>query len=175
MKSNQLLFLAFLPVIIFMLSFASSLNAKTITEEEIKAKFILNFDRFTEFPDVDQMLTVCLISDDVTLSFLEEQTNRSKLKYDIDIISKSPRDEFDECHILYISDEYKSDASFIIDKTSGRAILTISDISNFSLLRGIVTFQFEYDIPKIIVNITSLRESSLVISSNLLSIVEIIE
>lgn len=167
--------MAFLPVIIYTLFFTIILNAKVITEEEIKAKFILNFARFTEFPDVHQMLTICLISDDVTLSFLEEQTNRSTLKYDIDIISKSPRDEFKECHILYISDEYKSDASFVIDKTSGQPILSISDIPNFSLLKGIVTFQFEYDIPKIIVNITSLRESSLVISSNLLSIVEIIE
>lgn len=175
MKRIDVTFGSFFSVIMCLLLLSTPLSARTITEEEIKAKFILNFARFTDFPNIKDKLNICLISNDITRSFLEEHNKNITLKYTVNITSKSPRDEFNDCNILYISEEYKSDGEIIIDKTNGTPILTISDIANFSSFRGIITIQLNNEGSKIRVNITSLKASTLTISSNLLSIVEIVE
>ncbi|MDA0902493.1 MAG: YfiR family protein, partial [Proteobacteria bacterium] len=111
---------------------SSNSYAREISNSEVKASWIYTVIEWIEWYDVEETTTrvICTVGRDKVHMYLK----RTKTGYENEIggISfiidrKNPKDNFDNCDILYISDSEQEFYLDILDKLKGKkGILTIS-------------------------------------------------
>ena len=103
----------------------------------IKAGFIYNFTRFIKWPSPSRLngntYNICVIGDNPFGSILErlEEKYRSKehpLKIKLDV----SRNNFEGCHMLFISFSERFNVEQIVEQTKNLQILTVGDTEGFA-------------------------------------------
>ena len=123
--------------------------AQDVTESALKAAFIFNFAKFTEWPAevmvTGEPLVLCVLGDAAIGEALERAVkSRTVLGHRMDVSqagSNGPPRE--GCHILYVSGVTASQAAEVIAGLRDAPVLTISDVEGFIRLGGIAQFYFE--------------------------------
>lgn len=154
---------------------SSFVRAESLSERELKAKFLVNLMGFVHYEEQPESLLICTIDGDVTKIFIEELI-ASSAKSPISIASKTIRDDYSMCHMVYISPDYKNEMYIIMNKVQNKPILTVSDARSFEKVGGIMTFDIDSNsaVPTITVYMQALQRANIQLSSNLLNIVEIV-
>lgn len=142
-------------------------------EGAVKAAFIYNFVNFIEWPGITKgalRTNICIVGDghDV-MGYLDEISKKAA----IDVTTKSRDSRLEDCQILYIGTMDKVDVEYLIEKSSGLPILTVSSAKDFAKGKGIIGFTTETGEVKLEVNITSAKNAKLVVDSELLELVKI--
>jgi len=114
------------------------------TEYEVKAAFLYNFAKFTQWPSAtdDKSLNVCLLGNGPyrqALQSLEGKSVRDQV-LNISVLSSLPIP--DDCQILFVTAS-KADLLDEVSRDFYRhpGLLTISDIDGFSQVGGIIEFK----------------------------------
>lgn len=135
--------------------------------------YIYNFTQFTTWPSnaVDDSFTVCVVGQDPFGANLEPIKSRKVNDKRITIKHLSSIDgAASACNALFVSGSELRNLKAILTPLKGTPVLTMSDISGFSNLGGMVEFKLEDGKIGIWVALSQVRVTGLSISSKLLSL-----
>jgi hypothetical protein len=120
-----------------------------VTGPALKAAFIYNLAKFTEWPDLaaaPQPFTMCVLGDPAVGDALERTVkDRLVAGNGVNVVRlTSVASHRTTCHILYVSGISSEQASMVIAALGNAPVLTISDIDGFADLGGIAQFFYEH-------------------------------
>lgn len=165
------LFILFSYLLAAVIILPGSLFAQT-SEYDIKAQFIYNIMRMTEWKDTNikkQGMVLCTIGADPFHSAFDkiiEKTSDMKLTLKRNIVLS----DAERCNALYVSDSEKKNLGRILRKTEGQPILTFSDIGGFVDSKGMVGFIDVEGKIRFEINMASVNSSDIRLSAKLLEL-----
>ena len=148
-------------------------SAQNVTEPALKAAFIYNFAKFTEWPTEvvpgGGPLVMCTLGESAVGEALERAV-KGRLVGDRSVIvwHVTPVDPQRRCHLLYVSNMTAGQAAQAIAAFRDVPVLTISDIDGFTELGGIAHLYFEHGLLRFNVDRGCAKRARLQISSRLL-------
>jgi YfiR/HmsC-like len=164
--------------------FCLGLNAargQTVSREyPLKAVFLFNFAQFTDWPTnafdaSDSRFVIGVLGDDPFGQVLDDAVRGETVNGRKFVVERYQRvEDIKTCHILFISESETRRLDKIVSDLNGKPILTVSDIDN-SAYRGVcVRFLTENNKIHLRINLDSLKDANLVMSSKLLRVSETI-
>jgi YfiR/HmsC-like len=150
-------------------------SAQDVTEPSLKAAFIYNFAKFTEWPRGERPaagpFVMCVLGDAAVGDALEQAVKaRSLAGRSMTVLRVAVAGPPRVCHILYVSGVPADRAAQLIAGLHDMPVLTISDIEGFIGLGGIAQFFFEGGRLRFIIQHESAKRAHLQISSRLLAL-----
>lgn len=150
--------------------------AQDVTEPALKAAYIYNFAKFTEWPP-DAMaagapMVLCVYGDAAIGEELERAVKDRTLSGHSMGVSQAEPDgrPLTGCHVAYVSGMTATQAAKVIAGLRDAPVLTISDVEGFTQLGGIAQFFFEHGRLRFDVRLASAKRARLQISSKLLEL-----
>jgi hypothetical protein len=153
--------------------------AQDVTEPALKAAFIYNFAKFTEWPaDVmgaGEPLALCVVGDAAIGEALERAVKgRTLLGRGMGVFqSVADVRPKEACQVLYLSGVTASQAAKLLLGLRDTPVLTISDAEGFTEVGGIAQFFFEHGQLRFNVHLEAAKRARLRISSRLLALATI--
>jgi hypothetical protein len=150
-------------------------SAQNVTEPALKAAFIYNFAKFTEWP-ADSMsgqepFVLCVVGDAAVGDALKRAVNARVLAgHAMSVSSLVQGSPPGKCQVLYISGVTAAQAAQLVTGERDLPVLTISDLEGFIGLGGIARFFFENGQLRFSVHLESAERAHLRISSRLLTL-----
>lgn len=174
-----------LVLLLFILSIqltAESEDWDHFQEYEVKAAFIYNLAKFTEWPDQsdlfheDSTIVIGILGDDPFGFSIEKviggKTVRGRV---IQVKRFQSIEEIQSCQVLFISRSEDSNLSHILPVLQSMSVLTVSDLSEFNRSGGMVRFFIEQNKIRLAINVEAVERAHLKISSKLLSLAKIVK
>jgi hypothetical protein len=149
--------------------------AQDVTEPALKAAFIYNFAKFTEWPvsvvPASQPLVMCVVGDPAVSEALERAVKTRILDgHSMSVALVGPAGPQGVCHVLYVSGVTSAQAAKLVAGLRDTSVLTISDLDGFTELGGIAQFFFQHGMLRFNVQAESAKRARLQISSRLLAL-----
>lgn len=154
--------------------------AGQVSVSELKAAFLFNFARFTEWPaevlPAGSPLVLCVIGDaDVAQSLTRAVQGKS-----IDghaVVARRVGDDavLKVCHLIYGSGIEGRRARQVLDALKDAPVLTVSDTAAFTAAGGTAYLFMEGERMRFAVNVDAAQRASLRISAQLLSLARIVK
>jgi hypothetical protein len=165
---NRFLHMVWAPAA-FMLAIGARADAETQREDEFKAAYVFNFVKFVEWPQTvaRDAMTICFAgAEGVHQALAASLENKRIGARRLVALQIGSAPDSEACHVLYI------DAALVPERELGqeRALLTISDASNFVANGGMIELFTENHRLRFRVNVDSAQRAGLRISSNLLKL-----
>jgi hypothetical protein len=161
--------------LVALLLIQGSVSAQDVTEPALKAHYLYNFAKFTEWPPATgatrETFVLCVIGD---LAVGEELVRAVKartlagLNLSVSSIASGPPPP--TCRLLYISGVTARETANLVGAVRDVPVLTISDLQGFHGVGGIARFFFRQGQLRFDVNVASAERAHLRISSKLLSL-----
>jgi uncharacterized protein DUF4154 len=154
---------------------ASTAVGQDVTEPSLKAAFIFNFAKFTEWPQdvlpASAPFVACVLGDG-SVSTALERTIKGRLLSGrgISVSRVEAGGPLRSCHLLYVSAVTATQAAEILAAVQGAPVLTISDVDGFARLGGIAHVFVENGKMRFDLNLELAKRSRLQLSSKLLSL-----
>jgi hypothetical protein len=146
--------------------------AQDVTEPALKAAFIYNFAKFTEWPGTAPTagpFVMCVLGDAAVSDALERAVIGRVLSGHPIVTSRvvvvEPKRA---CHLLYVSGVSAAQAGQVVADLRDVPVLTISDVEGFTEMGGIAQFFFEHGQLRFRIQLESAKRARLQISSRLL-------
>jgi len=160
--------------------FAGHAAAQGVSTPSLKAAFLLNFVKFTQWPDdllpARAPLSLCVLGDnDVARSLEELIKGQSVDGHDFSVKRISADGATRACHLVYISRIGAKESMALVQSLQNAPALTVSDRSGFAQSGGILNFIFENDRMRFAINIEAAHRAGLRLSSKLLSLADIVK
>ena len=111
--------------------------------EELKIAFVYNFSKYTSWPASAfasaEDFTFCIAGDpsliDKFAILAGQQTNQKTIRV---VPMQAPDRAVQECHILYVSADYKTDTAQLLASLGDRPLLTVGDSMGFAEQGGVI-------------------------------------
>ena len=148
-------------------------RAQDVTESSLKAAFIYNFAKFTEWPQdilpATATFSACVLGDSQIRDALERTVKGRQLSgRDISVSQVQLQGKLRSCHLLYVSSVTPAQVAEIVAAVRGAPVLTISDGDDFARQGGIAQMFVENGKMRFDLNLDIAKLSGLQISSKLL-------
>jgi hypothetical protein len=148
-------------------------TGQEVTAPALKAAFIYNFAKFTEWPSglmpAGQPLVMCVLGDAAVGEALERAVKGRELAgRSMTVWHVTPADPQRVCHVLYVSHVTAGQATQAVAGVRDLPVLTIGDAEGFSELGGIAQFFLEHGQLRFSVDLACAKRARLQISSRLL-------
>jgi len=148
--------------------------AQDVTEPALKAAFIYNFAKFTEWPaelSGEAPLVICVLGD-VAVSDELARTVKGRVLagHGIAVSLAAPVAPQDTCNVVYMSGMTPPQAAPLVARLRDLPVLTIGDVQGFIEMGGIAQFRFEQGQLRFSVRLASIKRARLQISSRLLAL-----
>ena len=161
------------------LLFNSSLSAlaQTLEEQSVLAALALNIVRFTAWPaeaQVKDSINFCVVGDNVVQQSFTAIDHKIVSNKTLQVIVLSRLRNFEQCHVLYISDLRPAVLLQLFVEIKKRPLLTIGESYDFAAQGGMVGLENVDGKITLHVNLTAAHESNLNISARLLKLAKII-
>jgi hypothetical protein len=159
-----------LPVAILVTQMPVAAVADNISEYTIKAGFIYNFAKFTQWPDKSDELKVCIFGKDPFGNNIDKISGKVSNGRTIRVIRTQKIDEVRSCHIAFLNiippERYLFER--VLKKIHGAHVLTVSDARNVTEFGVMIGLSIDDDKIAFDVNHTVALASNLEISAKLL-------
>jgi hypothetical protein len=147
-------------------------------EYQVKAAFLLNFTKFTQWPatafaDADSPITICILGDDPfgnTLNQIVEGEVVSGRKVAVQRMKRPPQSK--SCQVLFAR---KSENGLKVLPAVGHGVLTVGESAGFIRDGGMIAFVLENRRVRFEVNQTAAENAGLTLSSKLLNVAKTVE
>lgn len=161
--------------LVTLLLIRSSVAAQDVTEPALKAAYIYNFAKFTEWPPAAgparATFVLCVVGDAaVGEALVRAVKDRALGGVNLSVSLVTSGEPPPTCRLLYISGVTAGRTAQLVGGLRGLPVLTISDLQGFTGLGGIARFFFHQGQLRFSVNIASAERAHLRISSRLLSL-----
>jgi YfiR/HmsC-like len=161
-----------------MLTYTPVVASQSMDEQTVLAALALNIVRFTTWPSEiqTQMPTInfCVVGDNVTQQSFSSIDNKPVGDKTLRIIFLSRLRNYDECHVLYISELKENFLLQVFAETKQRPLLTIGESYEFAVQGGMIGLENVDGKINMNVNLAVVHGSKLNISSRLLKLAKII-
>jgi hypothetical protein len=156
-------------------------NSALPKESQLQAIFLFRFSLFVTWPDkafadADTTFSLCILGqnpfeDVLDLAVKDEKYNGRAIK-----VSYLTRlEEIQGCHILFISPSESYRIEAIIRQTAQLPILTVSTISDFIRVGGMIEFYLRDNRVRFMIDPQTIRETQLTVSANLLRVGDVVQ
>jgi hypothetical protein len=146
------------------------------SEYKVKAVYLYNFGRFVEWPAnatraKNEDFTICVLGQDPFGPALDA-TLAGETIDGKGVVAKriSTSQEAGDCRILFVSSAEDGRVNKVIGALDKEAILTVSDMPQFSQKGGMIQFVIEGNKVRFEVNLTAVQHAGLTLSSELLKV-----
>jgi len=161
-------------------AFASSVSAQTATAPALKAAFLYNFAKFSEWPPdalaPGQRLTLCVIGDAGVADALSQTIKGHAIEgHELTVTIRTADESAAGCHLLYVSASQTKRSAGLLLGAIDTSVFTVSDADGFAESGGIAQLMVENDRIRFAINIASVQRGRLNISSKLLSLAKIVK
>lgn len=146
----------------------------------VTAALVLNFARFTEWPekvfeDKGAKVRLCVLGDNVTQDAFAQVDNKQVGKRTLSVINLARIKNLEQCHILYVSALERGTVIQLLAELRANPILTIgSDEKHFLEDGGMVLLKLVEGKMNIEINLKATNNSGLKISSRVLQLATIV-
>lgn len=150
--------------------------ADNVSEYTIKAAFIYNFARFTEWPDESDELRVCIYGEDPFGSTIDKLNGEQIKDRTIKVIRTRSIYDVKSCHIAFLNiipPERRLFARALRD-IEGASVLTISDAEGVIDFGVMIGLRIDNDKIAFDVNHTVAKASNIGISAKLLRLAKVV-
>lgn len=146
----------------------------------LKAAFLYNFAKFTEWPaDMlapGQRLFVCVIDAKVVADALKQIIQgRAVDGHELIVLVVKPDEPIRSCHLLYVGGRDAKRSSQILDTLKGSAVFSVGESDNFAESGGVAQLILENEKMRFAVNVASVHRARLLVSSKLLTLATIVK
>jgi hypothetical protein len=153
------------------------LDAQAVTQPALRAAFLYNFAKFTEWPPdglPSGPLTLCVVDDSAVEGALSELVGNSTINGRPVTISRNASGQrLRACNLLYLGEVNSERAASILEELLGAPVLTVSNGSDFVRLGGIVGFFVEEGRMRFAINPDAAQRAGVRLSSRLLQLARI--
>jgi hypothetical protein len=156
-------------------------RAQTISHEyPLKAVFLYNFAQFTDWPtnafdQPDSPLVIGILGNDPFGALLDDAIRDENVNGRKFVVKRYRHvEEVKSCHILFISQSETSRLDKIMAALKYKPVLTVSDIENSAYHDICIRLITEKNKIRLRINMQSLQEAKLTLSSKLLRVAETI-
>ncbi len=156
-------------------------SSKTYPEHEVKAAFLYNFMKFTDWPeekvpDANEAMTIFVVGDypecktfkDIQERNSENNPVRVRIFRAYEQISDP--NVLKDCHVLFICKSEKKHLGKILNLVKDSSVLTVGEEESFLETGGIINFVEYQEKLRFEVNIPAASEADLKLRSNLLKL-----
>lgn len=149
-------------------------------EHLIKAAYLYNFAKFVQWPDIafnssQTPFKIAVVGDVEFESALSEIENKTINSRKIVLDQLEATNGLDNYHLVFLSRSLDDKIDQIVSQLAGKAVLTISDVNNFSRMGGIIhLYEMDHKI-RFNVNMEAADRNQLKISSKLLKLARVVE
>lgn len=146
------------------------------TDYEVKAAYLYNFGRFVEWPVKITAantgpFTICILGEDPFGQALDAALAGETIGNQRVAARRISNPQMStDCQILFISSSEANRLNKIVEALDKSAVLTVSDIPQFSQHRGMIQFVSEGNRIRFEVNLTATQRAGLTLSSELLKV-----
>ena len=151
--------------------------AQSLEEQTVLAALALNIVRFTTWPAEAQMkesIALCVVGDNVVQQSFASLDHKAVGDRTLQVINLSRLRNFEECHVLYISELKQNVLLQVFAEIKKRPLLTIGEGYDFAAQGGMVGLENVNGKITLHVNLPVAREGNLNISARLLKLAKII-
>jgi len=161
------------------LSATAILSGQGQGEYSVKAAFLLNFARYTDWPpsafvNSTSPLVLCVIGADPFGAALDVIDGKSVRGRPLRIERHGLGGALRSCHLAFISDSERPGIDALLKTADAASTLTISDIDRFARRGGIIGLFVEGDRVRFEVNVRAAERARLKLSSNLLKLATLV-
>jgi hypothetical protein len=163
-------------LVYLLLAGSIALGQQKPSEYQVEAAYLYNFGRFVEWPpkgatNQNSSFTICVLGEDPFGPALDATLAGETIGNQRVMARRisSPQMSAD-CQILFISSSEASRLNKIIEALDKNAILTVSDIPQFSQRQGMIQFVLEENRIRFEVNLIATQRAGLTLSSELLKV-----
>jgi hypothetical protein len=161
--------------------FAGAISVVFAEDEPLlKAAFIYNFAKFTQWPEhalgaQDSQLSLCIVGEDDLVGTLGRLSGKlvKGRQLTTRIVRGTPIPN--DCHILYIAASEQKRYPRLVNSVRGQAMLTVSALPGFARTGGIVELTRANGRIEFTINLGLARGAGLEISPRLLALSEVVD
>jgi hypothetical protein len=168
-------------LILFLVSLVSEAQAQAQpTEYEVKAAFIYNFAKFVEWPansfnSAADPLQICVLGNNRLRTDLQNIVAEKRIGSRPLNVRRVELFDIKGCHVLFVGLGETYRVHQALQEAQGGSILTVSDISGFLDLGGMISFTFDQNRIRFEVNLKAAQAAQLQLSSKLLSLAKSVQ
>jgi hypothetical protein len=150
-------------------------------EYQVKAAFLFNFTKFTEWPasafaSSNAPMVIGIVGEDPFGQTLDDAVGGEVVRNHPLVVKRLQTDEdLRSCHVVFISRSEKDRIAKVLEKLKGSAVLTASDTKDFAENGGIVNLLLAQGTVKLEINQTAAEEAGLQISAKLMKLARIVK
>ncbi len=152
---------------------SSGAAADTPAEDNVKAGFILNFAKYTEWPAAALAggdLRICGLGNPPLSGKLAQLQGRQVQGHEIQIRSLTRVEEGRDCHVLFVPASARGEA---LPRALAQApVLTVGDSEGFAQAGGIIGLKLRAGRIRFDINLAAARKAGLTLSSQLLKLAD---
>ena len=142
-------------------------------EYQLKTAYLFHFAELTEWPSASSVLTICTEGDTPLNAYLPLLEGKRVHDRTVHVMpGDSP--PIDQCQILFISESVPL-SNTVLESAASRHVLLVSDANDFAKNGGMIQFALRNNRLKLVVNLSSVKQAGLKLSSKLLRMAEILE
>jgi hypothetical protein len=148
-------------------------------EMQLKATFVFNFAQFSEWPperfeDTSSPIVIGILGHDPFGGFIDELVGNATIAgRAVQIRRVASIEEANACHVLFIARDKSADLEQILKQLQGNAVLTVSDMNDFTTRGGTIGLFVKDNKMKFEINMTAYKNSNVVISSRVLRLAKL--
>lgn len=141
-----------------------------LTEYQVKAAFIFNFTKFTDWPESgrEASLTVCIAGRDPFGSALSAFDGRTVNGREFRVRRSVNSEDLRGCSILFLAQSEERRMNNFLHAAANHPILTVSDIEGFVDSGGMIGLVMADERVQFDVNLTAVHPTNLKLSSQML-------
>ncbi len=169
--------IALLTCLFLQVGYATPTNAQTIEDERVyklKAAFILNFARFTAWPEAtlaqNEEFSLCIFGENPFGDAFAGVENKQIASKPIKVMQTDDPNKALQCNLVFISESERDRLEEILANLSGQPLLLVSDIDDFAELGGTIELSTIDQRLGFIINNSKAKEVELKINSSLLDL-----
>lgn len=145
-----------------------------VSEYTLKASFIYNFIKFSNFDSDVSKINICVYKDIRVLNDFAPLEKRRAQSLPIAVKLINSQQDLSSCQILFISKISSSEEESLLKNSRNLGLLTIGESSTFISKGGVINFYEQDSKIRFLISKESLNHSKTKLSSKLLRIAEVI-
>jgi hypothetical protein len=158
----------------------STLLAQDVTEPSLKAAFLFNFVKFTDWsaetvaPELPLLL--CVLGDESVRTELEQAVKGNKIgTHALNVIPVHIDGQLRACHLLYVTGLDRRQVQDLVGKIRDAPVFTVSDLDRFAELGGVLQLFVEGGKMRFAINPVSVLRARLRISSKVMALAKLVK
>ena len=154
--------------------------AQGTVEPALKAAFLYNFVKFTDWPaeaaPSDAAVRLCVLGDEAVGTALEQTVkDRQVGGHSLAVVRVNVDGALGPCHVLYVTGLDRRRVAQVLERIKAAPVFTVSDLDGFAAFGGVGQLFVENGKMKFALNPTSAQRAGLRLSSKLLALAKIVK